>query len=73
MKGLGIDTLSVDRGISKKLEVHHILNSADMYAIENLNDRLRELPPRTTFVFAMSLKIGGGSGAPARVIAFVPK
>ena len=40
--------------------------------IENINDRLGELPPRGTTLFVMPMKIGGGSGAPCRVCALIP-
>ncbi len=73
VKGIGIDTLSIDRGLSTGFEVHHAVNAAGVYGLENLSDGLEKLPPRGAFVIALPIKIEGGSGGPARVVAFVPK
>ena len=35
-KGLGVDNLSIDRGISKDFAVHHIVNKAGKYGLENV-------------------------------------
>lgn len=72
IKGMGIDTLSIDHGISKDFPVHHVLNGAGRYAIENLA-RLEKLPARGFYLFAAPIKIETGSGGPARVFAVLPK
>lgn len=36
IKGLGIDTLSVDHGPSRDFEVHHIVHGAGGYNLENV-------------------------------------
>ena len=42
-----------------------------IYAIENLAS-LDALPARGATLYALPMKIGGGSGAPARVLAVIP-
>ena len=44
---------------------------AGIYAIENLAS-LDRLPPRGATLYALPMKIGGGSGAPARLFAVLP-
>lgn len=72
IKGMGIDTLSIDHGISKDFVVHHVLNGAGRYAVENLA-RLERLPARGFYLFVAPIKIETGSGGPARVFAVSPK
>jgi kynurenine formamidase len=38
---------------------------------ENVAD-LSGIPPRGAYVFALPMKIKGGSGGPLRIVAFVP-
>jgi kynurenine formamidase len=72
VKGLGIDTLSMDRGLSKDFPVHHIVNAAGRFGLENVA-RLDELPPRGFYVTVAPIKIETGSGGPARIFALLPK
>ncbi len=65
---VGLDTASIDRGQSTLFESHRILFGANVPAFENLA-QLELLPPRGFDVFALPMKIGGGSGAPLRAIA----
>jgi kynurenine formamidase len=69
--GIGIDTGSIDYGASAQFTVHHLTLSAGLYHLENVAN-LDELPATGAVVIALPLKIGGGSGAPARVVALVP-
>ena len=69
---VGLDTASLDPGNCKTFDTHRILLSAGVYGIENLSGELRRLPPRGSTVMIMPLKLTGGSGAPARVVAFLP-
>jgi len=71
VKGLGIDTLSIDYGLSSDFAVHHIVNAAGRYGLENLA-HLDELPPRGFYVIVAPIKIESGSGGPARVLAVLP-
>ena len=71
-RGLGIDNLSIDRGISKKFEVHHIVNGAGRYGLENVA-HLDRLPARDFFVIVAPIRIEAGSGGPTRILAILPK
>jgi kynurenine formamidase len=71
-KGLGIDTLSIDYGLSKDFVVHHIVNGAGRYGLENLA-HLDELPSRGFYLAAAPIKIETGSGGPVRVFAILKK
>lgn len=71
VSGLGIDTLSVDYGLSKTFDVHHITHPAGKYHIENAA-HLDRLPPRGVMILVAPIKIDGGTGGPARVLAFLP-
>jgi kynurenine formamidase len=65
---IGLDTPSIDRGQSTHFESHRILFAANIPAFENLKS-LGELPPRGFVVYALPMKIGGGTGAPLRAVA----
>lgn len=69
---IGIDTASIDYGKSKDFAVHVVIAGANIPALENLAN-LSGLPETGSWILAAPMKIGRGSGAPARVIAFVPK
>jgi len=69
---IGIDTASIDYGKSKDFAVHVVIARANIPALENLTN-LGDLPVAGAYILAAPMKIGGGSGAPARVLAFVKK
>lgn len=69
---LGVDTASIDHGPSKDFVVHRIAAGANVPGLENLA-HLDELPPVGSWVIATPMKIAGGSGAPVRAIALVPR
>jgi kynurenine formamidase len=69
-KALAIDTLSIDHGPSKNFVVHHAVNGAGRYAVENVA-QLDKLPPRDFLVIVAPIKIESGSGGPARVFAMM--
>jgi kynurenine formamidase len=71
VSGVGLDTPSIDHGPSKDFIAHQILLGAGIYALENLAS-LDALPARGATIYALPMKIGGGSGAPARVLAALP-
>lgn len=71
-KGLGIDNLSIDRGISKDFAVHHIVNRAGRYGLENVA-HLEKLPPRGFFLIVAPICIEAGSGGPTRILAVLLK
>jgi kynurenine formamidase len=70
IKAVGIDTASIDYGPSKDFRTHQILLGAGVTGLENLTG-LEALPERGAWLIAMPMKIGAGSGAPARIAALV--
>ena len=68
---LGIDTASVDYGQSTDFIVHRIGAAADVPNLENVAD-LSTLPPTGFLLAALPMKIEGGTGAPARIVALIP-
>lgn len=72
VRGLGLDTMSVDYGLSRDFGVHHVLGKAGRYGLENLA-HLEDLPPRGFYLFVAPMKIETGSGGPARVFAVIAK
>lgn len=68
VRGIGIDTLSIDYGLSKDFMVHHVVNGAGRYGLENVAN-LDQLPPKDFFVFVAPIKIRTGSGGPTRIMA----
>jgi kynurenine formamidase len=72
VKAIGIDTASIDYGPSSAFESHRVLYERDVPAFENLTS-LERLPEVGAFVVALPMKIGGGSGAPLRAIAVIPR
>jgi kynurenine formamidase len=66
--GLGVDTLSLDHGPSPNFAVHYAFLPTQRWGLECLAN-LEHLPPSGATLFIGAPKIGGGSGAPARVLA----
>ncbi|HZI63972.1 MAG TPA: cyclase family protein, partial [Thermoanaerobaculia bacterium] len=69
---LGVDTASIDHGPSRDFLVHRLAAAADVPGLENLTN-LDRLPPAGAWVIALPMKIRGGSGGPARVVALLPE
>ena len=69
---LGVDTASIDYGQSRDFMVHRIANGANVPGLENLAN-LGRLPARGAWLFALPMKIAGGSGGPLRAVATVPR
>jgi len=72
VSAVGIDTASIDYGQSTKYETHQLLYAQNIPGLENLN-ALDQLPPVGATLVALPMKIKGGSGAPLRAIAILPK
>ncbi|XP_078588555.1 isatin hydrolase-like isoform X1 [Branchiostoma floridae x Branchiostoma japonicum] len=72
VKMVGLDTMSPDTGeaSAKAPLVHRILLPNNVLILENVA-HLDKMPPTGSTVYAMPIKIGQGSGAPARVFAIV--
>lgn len=69
---IGVDTASIDHGPSQDFIVHQVVAAANIPAFENLTG-LDRLPPKGAWVIALPMKIAGGSGAPLRIVALVPR
>jgi len=67
--GIGVDTLSADNGEAADSPCHRLVHGAGGFILENLAN-LERLPEKGAFVLVAPLPIVGGSGAPARVLAF---
>ncbi|MDF1563285.1 MAG: cyclase family protein [Deltaproteobacteria bacterium] len=70
LKGVGIDTLSVDPLASEDLPAHRHLLGQGMVIIENLT-RLAEVPAGAFTFSCLPLPIRGGDGSPVRAVAIV--
>ena len=70
VSGLGIDTLSVDYGLSEDFQVHLISHGRAKYHLENVAN-LGQLPTTGAWVVVAPIKIEDGTGGPARIFAFV--
>jgi len=68
VSGLGIDTPSVDYGLSSEFEVHKLSHGADLFHLENLAD-LSALPEHGAWLVVAPVKLEGGSGGACRVFA----
>ncbi|HEY8516518.1 MAG TPA: cyclase family protein [Candidatus Binatia bacterium] len=68
---IGVDTASIDHGPSKDFIVHQVINGANKPAFENVAN-LDRLPESGATIIALPMKIGGGSGAPLRIVALLP-
>ena len=68
---LGVDYLSVERPGSKDHPVHHALLDLGVIIVEGLD--LSPLHTGWYNLVCLPLKVAGGDGAPARVIAIGPK
>ncbi|MGA3053137.1 MAG: cyclase family protein [Candidatus Korobacteraceae bacterium] len=68
--GLGIDTMSVDIGASTTFPVHLFTSNQSVYHLENVAN-LGLVPPSGATVVVAPIKLEGGSGGPARVLALV--
>lgn len=71
IKGIGLDTPSIDYGKSKDFKVHRICFAAGKLGIENIAN-LDKLPARDAILYVMPMLIKDGTGAPARIFATLP-
>ena len=71
VRAVGIDTPSIDYGQSVTFETHQILAGANVPIFENVA-LLDRVPVTGSVVVALPMKIGGGSGGPLRIAAWVP-
>jgi len=71
IKGIGLDTPSIDYGKSKDFMVHRVICGAGKLALENIAN-LDKLPVKGAILYAIPMLIKDGTGAPARVFAVLP-
>ncbi|KAA3595477.1 MAG: cyclase family protein [Candidatus Scalindua sp. AMX11] len=71
IKAVGLDTPSIDFGPSTQFKSHQILFEKSIPGFENVAN-IDTLPATGSIVIALPMKIKGGSGAPLRIVAFVP-
>ncbi len=71
IKGIGLDTPSIDYGKSTDFKVHRICFAADKLGLENIAN-LDKMPAKGAILYVMPMLIRDGTGAPARVFAVLP-
>jgi kynurenine formamidase len=71
VKAVGIDTPSIDHGPSRDFLAHQVFGAANVPIFENVAS-LERIPAKGATIFAIPMKIKGGSGAPLRIFALLP-
>lgn len=71
IKGIALDTPSIDPGKSTDFKVHQVLCAAGKLALENIAN-LDKLPARGATIYVIPMLIKEGTGGPARVFAILP-
>lgn len=71
IKGIGLDTPSIDHGKSKDFQVHRICFAANKLAIENIA-ALDKLLAKGAMLYVIPMLIKDGTGSPARIFALLP-
>ena len=72
IRGIGVDTFSIDFGPSQNFPVHKSVNGAGKYHLENVAN-LHLLPAKGAYLIVAPIKIAGGSGGQVRIFAAVPE
>ena len=70
IKAVGIDTASIDYGQSTMFGSHVALMTNNVPAFENVAN-MDKLPAKGFQIFALPMKIKGGSGGPLRIAALI--
>jgi kynurenine formamidase len=74
--GLGVETVGTDAGAAPGFEpmfpCHSLMHGAGKYGLTQLQN-LAQLPPTGAVIVVSPLRIVGGSGSPARVLALVER
>jgi kynurenine formamidase len=74
--GVGVETVGTDAGAAHSFDppfpVHSFFLGAGKYGLTQLAN-LAKLPPTGAVVIVAPLKLVGGTGSPARVLALVPR
>lgn len=66
--GIGVDTLSLDPGVSTSFAVHKTVLEAGKWGLENVAN-LEQVPPYGAVLFVGALRLRNASGGPVRVVA----
>lgn len=66
--GIGVDSPSTDFGASTLFSSHVMAAEHNVYGLENMN-RVCDIPPAGTMIYALPAMYKGASGAPARILA----
>lgn len=73
--GIGVETVGTDAGAGPTFDppapVHYYMLGAGKYGVTSLVN-LDRVPPTGAMIVVAPLRLVGGTGSPARVIAFVP-
>jgi kynurenine formamidase len=70
MRGIGVDTMSLDHGSSSTFDVHLTVLGADRYGVENLRN-LKQIPARGATLILGLIPWRDGSGGPCRAFASI--
>lgn len=70
LKGVGVDTISVDAVDSAGFPIHKILLRSNMIIIENLTN-LNQIPVRSFALYCFPLKLKDADGSPVRAVAMI--
>lgn len=70
-RAIAIDTASIDAGRATDFPVHRLWLSSNKPAFENVANA-KKLPPKGATIYCAPMKIGEGTGGPARVFAILP-
>jgi kynurenine formamidase len=70
IRGIGVDTMSLDPGSSTTFDAHLTVLGADRYGIENLRN-LKQIPPRGATLVLGLIPWREGSGGPCRAFASI--
>lgn len=72
INAIGVDTLSIDPGVSTTYPVHKFTAQNNVYGMENLNN-LDQLPAKGILLVCGPLAVEGGTGCPARIVAIIDR
>jgi kynurenine formamidase len=71
IRGIGVDTLSVDPGAARGFPAHGAVNGNGKFHLENVAN-VHLLPAAGAFLIVAPIKIEGGSGGQVRIFAVLP-
>lgn len=67
--GIGIESASVDYGLSDNFQTHIILAKNNIFNLENIGPLIKLLPENDFLITALPVRIDNSSGSPVRIIA----